>query len=156
MRRFFVPTVTLLKICLIPLAVTVLGIVIPALLKLALIFDLILLLICLYEIYLMIRKIDFTLSVKNRFQFYIDRKSDVLFEISNTGSLTIQAQMLLDLPRFWSHDEGMEKREIQKGETQSISLCASSATERQILPEHHEYQDVQPPETVSSLQKGVS
>ncbi len=102
------------------MAVTMLGIVFPALLKLALLFDLILLLLCLYEVHLMLRKMDYKLSVNDRFQFYIDRKSDVLFEMNNTGSLAIQAEMLLDLPRFWTQDEGMVNVEIQKGETQTI------------------------------------
>jgi len=120
MRRFFVPTLSLLKICLIPLALTLLGIAFPALLKLALFFDLMILLICLYEVFLLLKKMDYELSVKDQFQFYIDRKSDILIEITNKGSLTIQAEMLLNLPRFWSQKEGMVKVEVQKGETESI------------------------------------
>jgi len=120
MKWTFIPTANLFKIFLIPLLATILGIINPLFLRISLVLDLIIFILCLYELVIMINGLNYQISVKENINFYIDCEDVIVFQIHNTGRHVLKAEMLLNLPRFWSHTEGMIKASVEPGETADI------------------------------------
>jgi uncharacterized protein (DUF58 family) len=122
MKWGFAPTTNLLKLFLIPLLVTLLGILNPLLLKVSLFLDLIILIFCIYDLITTLNGVDYHLSVKQTVNFYIDRKDKIIFQIQNTGKIVLNAEILLDLPRFWSQLEGAVSVSVQAGQIEDLSI----------------------------------
>ncbi|MDC7126269.1 MAG: DUF58 domain-containing protein [Spirochaetales bacterium] len=126
MKWSFVPTPNLFKIFLAPLLVTLLGIINPVFLRISLLLDLGIIIICIQDLAKMLNGIDYQISLKKKANFHIDCTEQILFQIDNTGKVDLDAEMMLDLPRFWAQKGGPLTAAIPSGESVDIPFMLHS------------------------------
>lgn len=116
-----VPTKRFILILLLPLLFLVIGLFNTFFLVTGIFFDLFLLIVCVLDIIRLYKGKDFDISVWKNSSFYIGREDDLFIRINNKGNMTYSAELMLDLPRFWSQPDGIINTVLEKNSLVDIA-----------------------------------
>jgi len=116
-----VPTRRFVLILLFPLFFLVIGFFNTFFLVTGMFFDLFLLLIGVLDIIRLYKGKDFDISAWKNSGFSIGREDDLFISINNKSNMTYSAELMLDLPRFWSQTGGIINTVLAKNSSIDIA-----------------------------------